>query len=116
MVITKREFIAKLYYCMAVEIGNSLDWSDMRTVLDCDLTIEEFEAWLDDQSNRGIEKVDERAIFHKWLEEYELSDIWNEESELQRDSSEIRKARIGEYHPEETSDKMFKEAGLEGLK
>lgn len=65
----KKEFIARYYFLDQVEIGGTVEACDLITVLDNDMTLEEFEEWLD--------KYDERMNFVEWITENDLETIWN---------------------------------------
>lgn len=74
----KKEFIAKYYFMVGVELAEPIYSSELFRILECDMTVLEFEKWLDDMSNQGIESYDERAKFNIWLDENNLKHIWDE--------------------------------------
>ena len=69
--MTKKEFIAKWYFIVNVEISSPVLSEELIHIFNNDMSIEEFEKWLDEQN--------EREKFKKWLEESELFEIWNKE-------------------------------------
>jgi len=67
--INVKEFIARTYYLISVEIG-MFNESDLITVLEDNMTLKEFEKWLDEYN--------EHEDFQKWLDENGLKGLWNE--------------------------------------
>lgn len=65
----KKEFVARYYFLNQVEIGRTIEAYDLITVLDNDMTLEEFEEWLDEYN--------ERMNFGEWIIENDLGKIWN---------------------------------------
>lgn len=63
-----KEFIARLYFITTVETGKHFILSDLSIVLECEMTLEEFDKWLDDEN--------EKETFEKWLEENGFTNTW----------------------------------------
>jgi len=70
--MTKKEFIVNWYFIISVEISSPVLSDDLIHIFNNNMSIEEFEKWLDEQN--------EREKFKKWLEESELLEIWNQEN------------------------------------
>lgn len=66
----KKNFIAKWYFAIAVELSEPVYSDSLVTILECEIDLlEDFEEWLDEYN--------ERQAFEKWLNENDLDHIWN---------------------------------------
>lgn len=75
--MTNKELIAKWYYYISVEGSEPIESDELATIINIDLSLEEFDQWILLNSNNGIEKYDERKTFNKWLDKNDLTEIWN---------------------------------------
>lgn len=64
------ELIARMYYLITVEIGDSFDVEDISTVLESSLTIDDFYKWLYDYGDV--------KDFETWLTDKELMEMYYE--------------------------------------
>lgn len=65
----KKELIANCFFIMTVETGYPFSLHDLKAILNSDISIEEFEKWIDE--------YDEKNNFKKWIDEYDLSALWD---------------------------------------
>lgn len=63
------ELIFRTYYMIFTELGEPFVYSDLVDIINCDMTLEEFNKWL-------IEQEDEDN-FEKWLEENSFDVLWH---------------------------------------